>query len=247
MNKSVKGKVHIGTSGWHYKHWMGTFYPEGMKSSEFMDYYLKFFRTVEVNNSFYRLPSVSTFSQWNASVPDDFMYAVKASRYITHMKKLKEPKEHFTNFIENARALEEKLGPILFQLPPGWKYNEERLIAFLEVLPNHYRYTMEFRNPSWYNDRVYALLEEKNIAFCIYEIDYHMSPIWVTADFVYVRLHGPEGKYAGSYSDSALQWWVNQCLDWRKTGKDVFFYFDNDQLGYAAFNAKRMIELVGEK
>lgn len=238
-----KSKIHIGTSGWHYKHWMGTFYPEGMKSKEFMDYYLNFFNTVELNNSFYRLPSAATFAQWKDSVPEDFIFAVKANRYITHMKKLKEPEQHFNNFIGNVEALKEKLGPILFQLPPGWKYNGKRLEEFIAVLPDDYRYTFEFRNHTWYNNEVYGLLKKKNIAFCIYELEHHMSPVETTADFVYVRLHGPDGKYSGSYSDETLSDWVKTCQEWSKEGKDVYFYFDNDQLGYAAFNAKKMTEL----
>ncbi len=240
-------KIYIGTSGWHYKHWMGNFYPPGLKSKDFTSYFLRFFRTVEINNSFYKLPSAETFANWRASVPDDFVFAVKGSRFITHMKKLKDPQESIQRFFQNVNALEEKLGPILFQLPPGWSVNEERLAAFLAVLPPYYRYTFEFRHPSWYTPGVYALLQKYNAAFCIYELEYHMSPLQVTADFVYVRLHGPETKYAGSYSESALQWWASKCLEWQQQGLDVYVYFDNDQLGYAAFNAQRLQQLVQEQ
>lgn len=242
-----KGTIHIGTSGWHYKHWMGNFYPSGMKPKDFMAHYLRFFRTVEINNSFYKLPAPETFAAWRVAVPPDFVFAVKASRFITHMKKLNEPLQSFSNFMQNVSVLEEKLGPILFQLPPMWKFNEARFRNFLAVLPPHFRYTFEFRNPTWYNETVYELLRRHNMAFCIYEIEYHLSPLLVTADFVYIRLHGPETKYAGSYSESALQWWANFCKEQQAQGKDVYLYFDNDQAGYAAFNAQRLQELVREQ
>lgn len=235
-----KGKIHIGTSGWHYKHWVGTFYPEKMKPDQFMEFYLKYFRTVELNNSFYMLPQESTFRQWAKQVPKGFLYSVKASRFITHMKKLLDPVENFGNFIERAKALGDKLGVILFQLPPGWKYDKERFENFISALPKEYRYTFEFRNHTWYNDEVYALLKKHNVSFCIYELEYHQSPIEVTADFVYIRLHGPGLKYQGSYSDAVLKKWAKRIKGWSEEGKDVFVYFDNDQLGYAAHNAERL-------
>lgn len=240
-------KIYIGTSGWHYKHWMGTFYPPGLKSKDFTRYYLKFFGSVEINNSFYRLPSAQTFASWRASVPADFVFAVKASRFITHMKKLSDPHLSIARFFENVHALEENLGPILFQLPPGFGVSMYKLEDFLKALPPYYRYTFEFRHHSWYHPSVLELLQRYNVAFCIYELEWHMSPIAVTSNFVYVRLHGPEGKYAGSYSESALSWWANKSLEWQAQGLDVYIYFDNDQLGYAAHNAKRLQELVWER
>jgi uncharacterized protein YecE (DUF72 family) len=241
----VERKIYVGTSGWHYKYWVGNFYPAGTQSKDFTDYYLQFFRTVEINNSFYKLPSPETFANWRASVPDDFVFAVKASRFITHMKKLKDPQESTIRFFENVRALGEKTGPILFQLPPAWKINEERLASLLRVIPNHYRYTFEFRDQTWYDPKIYDLLRQHNAAFCIYELAGHMSPMEVTADFVYIRLHGPTlNKYQGSYSDETLTFWAEKCLEWQEQGKDVYIYFDNDQLGYAGFNAKRLQELV---
>jgi len=165
----MERKIHIGTSGWHYKHWMGNFYPPEVKSKGFTDYYIRFFRTVEINNSFYKLPSFETFANWRAAVPDDFIFAVKASRYITHMKKLKEPQEGLSRLFNNINALEEKLGPILFQLPPMWKLNLERLRDLLRLLPPYYRYTFEFRHHSWYTPEVLELLRQHNAAFCVYE------------------------------------------------------------------------------
>ena len=242
----IKNKIIIGTSGWHYKHWIGTFYPLGTKPKDQMEYFLQSFKTVELNNSFYMVPARSTFESWRKSTPHDFLFAVKANRFITHMKKLKDVRQSLDNFLLNAEGLEEKLGPILFQLPPGWKINLERLKDFLEILPPQYKYTFEFRNPTWYNDQVYELLRLHKCAFCIYELAGHFSPIVITADFVYVRLHGPEGKYAGNYSEETLQQWARECKNWTHAGKSVYVYFDNDQLGYAAFNAKRLIELVCE-
>jgi uncharacterized protein YecE (DUF72 family) len=238
------GKIYIGTSGWNYNHWIGTFYPEELKTSGHFSYYQRYFSTVELNNSFYHLPSKETFAKWRKLTSPDFLFAVKASRFITHMKKLKDPKESLKLFFSNVKALKEKLGPILFQLPPGWKINTERLEELLEHLPGKYRYVFEFRNATWYDKKIYALLREYNCCFCIYELEYHFSPVEITADFVYVRLHGPKGKYAGSYSESVLKKWAKQCREWSKDKKDVFVYFDNDERGYAAFNALRLKELV---
>ena len=236
--------IHIGTSGWHYTHWKGTFYPEKLPAREYINYYLNFFQSVEINNSFYKLPSEETFRLWKESVPEGFVFAVKASRFITHMKKLKEPGQSIARFMHAVDFLEEKLGPILFQLPPFWNLNLERLQEFLEALPKGYRYALELRNESWYDERVYHLLKEHGVAFCIYELERHLSPLLVTTDFVYVRLHGPGGKYEGSYTEETLLDWSLKIKEWQREGKDVYFYFDNDLLGYAPHNAKRLQELV---
>lgn len=235
-----KQKLYIGTSGWHYKHWIGTFYPGDIKESRQFSYYLKDFSSVELNNPFYRLPSKETFTNWRLSVPEGFLFSVKASRYITHMKKLKDPKESVKQFFDHVKMLREKLGPILFQLPPRWKINKERLEEFLKVLPKKYRYVFEFRNTTWYEDEIFELLKKYNCAFCIYELNGHTTPLAVTADFVYIRLHGPGAKYKGSYSKTILKKWKQKCSEWLKQNKDVFIYFDNDQEGYAAFNAKEL-------
>lgn len=232
--------IRIGTSGWHYKHWIGTFYPEGTPSSRQLAEYRKVFDTVELNNSFYHLPAESTFEKWKADTPSNFLFSVKGSRYITHMKKLLLPHDALTIFLDRAAILGEKLGPILFQLPPGWNINVDRLEAFLKLLPSGNRYTFEFRNRTWYDPSVYELLRTHDAAFCIYELDKHQSPMEITADFVYVRLHGPGGKYQGRYSPGALSEWANQCKSWQQEGKDVFIYFDNDESGYAAFNAQEL-------
>lgn len=236
--------IYIGTSGWHYKHWKGLFYPEGMKQQDYLQHYLNFCNTVEINNSFYRLPTAETFANWRQSVPDNFVFAVKASRFITHMKKLKDPQTSFANFLQNVTALEEKLGPILFQLPPRWHCDLERLQQFLQALPLGLLYTFEFRDHTWYNEPVYDLLREYNAAFCIYDLEQHLSPVIVTANFVYIRLHGPVGKYNGSYSDEALQNWAEAALAWAEEGKTVYIYFDNDIGGHAVVDAQRLLKKI---
>jgi uncharacterized protein YecE (DUF72 family) len=242
-----KGRVHIGTSGWHYKHWNGTFYPETVKAVERFDYYTKIFKTVEINNSFYRLPAKNVFTGWKEAAPKGFVYAVKASRFITHMKKLKIDADGISKFFSNVSYLNEKLGPILFQLPPNWKVNTGRLEQFLKELPPKHIYTIEFRNDTWYKEEVYKILEKYNVAFCIYELAGHISPLITTAGFVYIRLHGPGAKYQGSYADDVLSNWADKIRAWTGKGKDVFVYFDNDQKGYAAFNAKTLQEIVAGK
>jgi uncharacterized protein YecE (DUF72 family) len=239
-----KGHIYIGTSGWNYKHWIGTFYPADTKAAGQLPYYVTRMNTVELNNSFYHLPDRETFVNWKTNTPNDFIFTVKASRYITHMKKLKDPKEPLGVFLQHARGLGKKLGPILFQLPPGWKINYERLEAFIKILPKKRRFTFEFRNPTWYDPRVYALLRHYNVAFCIYELNGHRSPAEITADFVYIRLHGPGGKYQGRYTNRDLKNWSVKIQAWQDAGKDVYVYFDNDQAGYAAFNATTLIELI---
>jgi uncharacterized protein YecE (DUF72 family) len=242
-----QGKIHIGTSGWVYKHWRGTFYPGDLKAADWFAYFTGRFSTVEINNSFYRLPEIKTFNTWRRSSPEDFIYAVKASRYLTHMKKLVVDKQGINKFLNRALHLEEKLGPVLFQLPPSFNINAERLETFLQALPEGLRYTFEFRDESWYDKEIYRLLEKYHAAFCIYELEYHQSPLEVTADFIYIRLHGPGKKYQGSYPDATLRKWARFCKKWQQKGKDIYVYFDNDQEGYAAFNALRLMELTRKK
>jgi uncharacterized protein YecE (DUF72 family) len=237
--------IRIGTSGYHYKHWVGTFYPPKTPASKMLEFYPRHFDTVELNNSFYRLPTVAAFECWRDAVPRNFVYAVKASRFITHNKKLKDPENAIDNILPRAEHLGKKLGPMLFQLPPKWRVNPERLENLLQILPPEHRYTFEFRELTWIKPEINRILERYNAAFCIYELAGYHSPFDVTADFTYVRLHGPEaGKYQGSYSDQRLREWARQIETWAKKLKAVYVYFDNDQAGYAAHNAltlKRMV------
>ena len=196
--------IRIGTSGYHYKHWRGPFYPQNTSASKMLEFYLRHFDTVELNNSFYRLPAASVFDEWKRATPANFVFAVKASRFLTHNKKLRDPDHALDTFLSRAVHLGAKLGPILFQLPPKWKVNLERLEGLLQVLPRRFRYAIEFREQSWINSEVDSLLARFNAAFCIYELAGYHSPITVTANFAYVRLHGPAaGKYQGSYDNES--------------------------------------------
>jgi uncharacterized protein YecE (DUF72 family) len=231
--------IRIGTSGWQYDHWRGSFYPEELPKTGWLEHYATHLGCVEVNNSFYNLPSEATLAEWRDGTPDGFRFAVKASRYITHMKKLKDPEEPVTRFLERVSVLEEKLGPILFQCPPNWGADPGRLEAFCQTLPDGHKYTFEFRDPSWHDDAIYDILARHGYAFCIFDIGDQQSPRQVTTDLVYVRLHGPGEPYQGSYDDEALAGWLGAFSTWARQGKDVWCFFDNDQEGYAAQNALR--------
>lgn len=237
--------IRIGTSGYHYKHWVGSFYPPKTSGAKLLEHYVRHFNTLELNNSFYRLPTVSAFECWRDSTPSDFVFAVKASRFITHNKKLKDPQNGLDNILSRAEHLGKKLGPILFQLPPRWKINSARMENLLEILPRTHRYTFEFRDTSWINPEINRILQRFNAAFCIYELAGYHSSMVVTADFAYVRLHGPkERKYQGSYTRSRLTWWANRINEWARHLKAVYVYFDNDQAGYAPKNALMLKKMV---
>ncbi len=234
----------IGTSGWHYRHWVGPFYPDDMRPAEFLPHYARFFATTEINSTFYRLPTTPTLASWRDATPPGFVFACKASRYITHMKKLRDPEPSAKRFFQTIEALGDKLGPILFQLPPRWRADADRLAAFLAALPSGGRYVFELRDESWSTPAIYKLLERRNVALCIYELDRRRSPIEITADFIYLRLHGPGGPYQGSYDDRALADWAARLLTWRKAGLDVYAYFDNDEKAHAVGDARRLCARV---
>lgn len=247
----MAAEIRIGTSGYHYKDWVGRYYPEGMKSSEMLAHYLRDFDTVELNNTFYQLPNESTFDAWRDNTPRDFLYAVKGSRFITHMIKLKDAQRGLTNFMPRAERLRAKLGPILWQLPPHWKVNVERLEEFMSLLPKKHRYTFELRNETWMTDEVLEVLKKHNAAFCIYELAGYQSPLEITADWTYVRLHGPTSfKYQGSYSDEQLAEWADRIRAWSRKMKAIYVYFDNDDSAYAVYNAitlKRMVKRLVQR
>lgn len=233
--------IHIGTSGWHYGHWKGPFYPGDLADDAMLRFYAGHFGTVEVNNSFYRMPGKKMLAHWRDSVPDDFIFAVKASRYITHMKKLGDAKKPLSRFLAAVETLGEKLGPVLFQLPPRWHVNMGRLLSFLELLPKDYRFAFEFRDPSWFSPEVYAALSDSGAAFCIYDLGGTLSPQEITSDIVYIRLHGPAGPYSGGYETPVLADWARVFSAWAKKGKEIYCYFDNDEAGHAPDDASRLV------
>ena len=230
----------IGTSGWMYDHWKGPFYPPDIETEAMLPTYAEAFRTVEVNNTFYQLPDSETIALWRQRAPDDFLFTVKANRYITHMKNLLDPEEPVNNLIDRVSGLGRQLGPILFQLPPGWHINEDRLASFVGVLPPSGRYAFEFRHPSWYAPKIYEILADHNCAFCIHDHTDAPSPRETTADFIYLRFHGPEGKYSRRYPEEALTSWAERMRRWQNEGQDIFAYFNNDAEGYAVENAKML-------
>ncbi len=232
--------VRVGCSGWQYSHWKGNFYPASLPQKKWLDYYATQFDTVEVNNSFYRLPSEKTFSEWRDRVPDHFLYAVKASRYLTHLRKLKDPADPLKRFWDRALLLHPKLGPVLYQLPPYWKRNERRFFDFLEALPDHPRQVVEFRDPSWYTDEIFRAMEARGVAMCIH--DHHESPTprETIGPFVYARFHGADGRYQGAYSDRTLQDWAAWLAGASRSGRAVYAYFNNDTGGHAPRNARAL-------
>ena len=236
----MSSRIYIGTSGWNYKHWLGPFYPEKFPAGEMLGFYAQHFKTVELNNSFYHLPLIKSFKTWRETVPEDFVFAVKGSRFITHMKKLKAPKTSTKKFFIRVEKLEDKLGPILFQLPPHWRLNIDRLETFLDALPKSFRYAFEFREPSWFANEVYGLLQKHNVALCIYHQMGYDSPHEITADFIYVRFHGTESTYGGSYPDAALRDWASRIEKWRAGQKDVYVYFNNDPEAAAVRNGQSL-------
>lgn len=241
------GKIHIGTSGWRYDHWRGPFYPEDLAGEDMLAFYAAHFATVEVNYSFYRLPEPKTVRTWLARTPENFLFACKASRYTTHVKRLRDAPRSFERYFPRVDLLGEKLGPVLFQTPPRFAPDLERLSSFVDALPARHRYAFEFRDQHWFCDDLRDALTTANCAFCIYDIDGAQSPFWVTADFTYLRLHGPGAKYQDSYDDPALRVWAKKIRGFAQQGIDVYCYFNNDNAGYAPTNALRLIEMVGER
>jgi uncharacterized protein YecE (DUF72 family) len=239
----TRGRCFIGTSGWSYKHWRGPFYPSAMsKGSDQLRSYAERFDTVEVNGTFYRLIEVETFRRWREATPPHFVFACKGSRYLTHMKRLKE--RGVGRFFERVEALEDKLGPIVFQLPGRFRPDRERLAAFIDALPAGHRYAFEFRDPAWFLPEIFEALAKRDVALCLYEFAGREAPLEVPANFVYIRLHGPNGAYQGSYTDAALQTWAERIRGWSGKGLDVYCYFDNDDRGFAPKNALRLREML---
>jgi len=232
----MTAQIRIGASGWHYKHWRGVFYDATLPMGEMLHHYVKYFDTVEINNTFYALPKVETAERWGRTTPPDFCFAVKGSRFLTHLKKLKDPEIGLRPFFEVTDAMKHKVAVILFQLPPHWKCNPDRLASFLEALPSTYRYTFEFRDPSWHRPDIYELLHRHNVAFCIFDRAATRSPIEITCDFTYIRMHGGRNEDRGNYATDYLTAWAERIEKWRTQLESVFVYFNNDWEGFAVQN-----------
>jgi uncharacterized protein YecE (DUF72 family) len=235
--------IRIGTSGWHYASWRGPFYPEATKPRDFLTFYLTRFDTAELNTPFYRTPTLEAVRGWAEQTPDDFVFAWKASKFITHWKRLNETCANSLELMEERLdILGPKAGPVLFQLPPKMTRNRERLASFLNMLAPGRRYTFEFRHPSWYEPEIFDLLREHDVSLCLSDHADAPAPWEVTASFVYVRGHGPSGRYWGSYSDETLRDWSAHIARWREEGRAVYCYFDNDIKSAAPEDAQRLLD-----
>ncbi len=239
-------KIWVGTSGWNYPHWRGIFYPPGLPTKKWLSYYATYFDTVEINATFYGTPKEKTFKNWYEAVPDDFLFAVKASRFITHIKRLREVGEAIKRFYRVVAPLGEKLGPILFQFPPNLKYDRSLLEEFLGLLDPIYQTTIEVRHESFDNPEFFELLRRAGVALCLSDTagKYPSLIEVLTTDFVYVRLHGSRVLYHSCYTEEELKDWATKLKTWGLPG---YVYFDNDALGWAVPNALRLKALLGQE
>ena len=246
VSRNPNRKVWIGCSGYAYNHWRGVFYPQDTPTTHWLSHYVRFFPTVELNNTYYTLPGPKTFEGWRNNSPDGFIYAVKANRFITHMKKLKDPHEPLARMFERTALLGPKLGPILYQLPPRWRYNAERLDTFLNALPRGMRHSIEIREPTWLNDDFFSRLERAEVAYCIASLPQYQTPLATTTQFVYIRFHGSGHMYYYYYPTDELRYWRDVILRFVSEGRNVFCYFNNDPEGWAVRNALELTNLVNE-
>jgi uncharacterized protein YecE (DUF72 family) len=241
-------RVFVGTSGWVYKGWAGSFYPSGLKKFDELEYYATRFNTVEINATFYRLPLEAMVKGWHRRSPKDFVFAVKGSRFITQMKKLKVERESIQVFFERVRPLKEKCGPILWQLPPNFGFNGERLDSFLAIIPVKFRHAVEFRHPSWYeHEETFTILRRHNAAHVSVSSLRMPMNLAVTSDFVYLRFHGLEHGAAHDYTRRELQPWAEHCRRCRNNGTGVFAYFNNDLNTRAPGNAEMFRTMILER
>ena len=250
----------IGTSGWVYSHWYGIFYPENLPSKDKLKYYSQYFKTTEVNYSFYHLPRPSTYQNWYSQTPDDFIFAVKASKFITHIKRLKGVKEAWKRFLENTLNLKEKLGPILFQFPSSFQATSEnvkRLENFLKIIRGNsssnsrrlanLRFAFEFRHESWCEEKIYKLFKKYNAGWVIADSPRYPRADVVTADFAYIRMHGSKIMFASKYTKKEISDLAKEIKKWLGQDLDVFVYFNNDLQGYAIENAKELLRYFKNK
>ncbi len=240
----MKKNLFIGTSGFYYEDWRGVFYPENLPKSEFFEFYCKKFDTVELNSTFYHLPKLKTVKRWEEISSEDFLFSLKAYRGITHYKKLKEVKEDLYLFLHLIKPLKEKLGMILFQLPPSLKKETSLLEEFLSLLPYGYSYALEFRHESWLDEEVFELLEKYGAAFCVNDFEKRQTPLIATSENVYIRFHGKNGRYKGSYGKERLKEWALKIEEFLSQKKRVFCYFNNDFEGAAVKDAQILAKLL---
>ncbi|WP_017932819.1 DUF72 domain-containing protein [Nocardioides sp. Iso805N] len=239
--------VHLGTSGWTYDHWAGSFYPDGLAKARWRDFYAERFDTVELNASFYRWPGIKPFEGWSRSLPDGFRMAVKASRWLSHGRRLRDPDGAWARRLTEAvHALGERAGPVLVQLPDDFERDDDRLEAFLGTMPADVPVAMELRHASWDHDEVAAVLERHRAAYVVTHGTGLHTVLRATAPFVYCRWHGPTNRprYAGRYSPAELRQWAERIDTWRRQGREVWGYFDNDGGGNAPADALALRELL---
>jgi uncharacterized protein YecE (DUF72 family) len=246
MQETTVSKVHVGCSGWVYRHWRGLFYPEGLPQKRWFERYSEEFDTVEINASFYRLPLASTFDSWRDKAPPGFHYAVKVNRFITHMKKLAGVEDAVREFAALARRLGPTQGPLLYQLPPSLRLDLERLENFLKILPGDLTSVFEFRNSDWYVPETYALLDRYGASFCVHDMPGSNTERIAVGRAAYVRFHGGEGKYWGRYSDEGLLGWTDWIVEQARSGRSVWCYFNNDIHGHAIDDARTLKSMVSQ-
>jgi len=244
MKNEISPKYYIGCSGWHYDHWRILYYPEGLPKSKWLQFYAKQFNTVELNNSFYHLPSEKAFASWRESSPENFVFAVKVSRFITHIKRLRNLGSAVENFLSRACLLQDKLGPLLYQLPPNMKRNDELLEDFLSSLHRKCQHVFEFRHESWIDDSVFRILQQYNAGLCVFDMPGFSCPSIATADFAYLRFHGSESLYSSCYSNEELSQWAKKIVQLGKNVKAVYTYFNNDAEAFAVKNASTLIKFI---
>jgi uncharacterized protein YecE (DUF72 family) len=236
--------LYVGTSGWQYRDWRGPFYPADLAQGRWLEHYAAGFATVEVNNTFYRLPERSTFEEWEKRTPADFVFAMKASRYLTHIRRLKDPAEPVSRMLDHARGLRRKLGPVLVQLPPNLGADPARLKETLARFPSRVRVAFEPRHSSWFTDEVYDVLAARNAALCLTDRLGRHGPIRRTADWYFLRFHEGTARPHPCYGDRALATWAERLADqWPTTGGGYVF-FNNDHRACAVRNAARFAVLA---
>ena len=249
-DQSLNKDFFVGTSGWNYPHWgKGVFYPPWVKQEDWLSYYARFFNTVEINNTFYRMPAKNVFKRWESQVPEHFRFAVKVSRFVTHMKKLNHPEQSLSKFLENVAMLKQKVTLLLFQLPPFFKINLIRLASLLDFLKQQtilpgIKVVFEFRNRTWLNEGTFNLLEDEGAGLCFADWPEVMVEGPVTSHFIYLRKHGSRNAYTSEYSTEQIAEDARRIRVWLKEGREVYCYFNNDAQGFAVKNALTLSEMI---